>query len=770
MVADWIVRGMQRKQGVVVPPPAPRLPVPPPPPPPPAPVSAWLTQPRPGGKVQGTVAEEVDRILSMPVCEEARCPDPVGYGAGFLSPHTPDPDFRLWPTQIDALWTFETYGGLLGAISVGRGKAFTAILAASRAIRSRKHYRVVIIVPPDVFSQFTLRDLPRARQLFNLQGLPYRVCTGSWEQRRRIAKEPGSAVYVYAYSSISTKTGFDELKAIRATCYIMDEAQKLANPKSARTKRWQTALKELEADGVVQWGNAMMGSDKVTAMECVALSGTLTKKSVRDYAHLAARCLGTMSPAPIREMAVRIFSQALDSEANGSILSDQDARVLRRFIDWVKTQPVDITVLTKREGESDMEFATRQRVGLTLQEMIRLSYMYRLRTSPGVISTEGQGVDSSLLIRWIEPDRPDDEQTREMVSLMQKVVVKQETPSGDVIDYGMHQFKWLWEISSGFYNNLIWPALEKIRVDYQRRFNKDISEVQAEALLNQAKKHHSLLQVYHKELRKFLDTKHIPKVDTPLTVAQEIIKVLDGSDNQYRLPPALVEAYRIQREQGPHRYPDLPERVSTPVFVSDYKVKAAAAWATDRKDGIIWYHHPFIGEAIHQRLEEAGIQHTFARAGENEKVFTPGLVIASFAHGTGKNLQHQWQNLFVELRREAAVMEQALGRTHRSGQLADTVEAAVLIGNGFDLAMFNGILKDADYAQSTLGQQQRLCYADYDPIIPPINPRLMLKLGIIKHQVSGAQFQAWEAITPPTMKEVADLFRPVAYGVAKIGA
>jgi hypothetical protein len=73
-------------------------------------------------------------------------------------------------------------------------------------------------------------------------------------------------------------------------------------------------------------------------------------------------------------------------------------------------------------------------------------------------------------------------------------------------------------------------------------------------------------------------------------------------------------------------------------------------------------------------------------------------------------------------------------------------------------------LRDADYAQTTLGQEWRLCYADYDPPIPICSPRLAVKLGIIKQHAGAVEYHGWEPITPPSLQEVADLFRPMAYG------
>jgi len=140
-------------------------------------------------------------------------------------------------------------------------------------------------------------------------------------------------------------------------------------------------------------------------------------------------------------------------------------------------------------------------------------------------------------------------------------------------------------------------------------------------------------------------------------------------------------------------------------------------------------------------------------------------VLASYAHATGKNLQHQNHNLVIELRREAAIMEQMIGRTHRSGQQHDDVRVDIFVSNGFDLALFNAILRDSDYIQSTMGQSQRLCYATYSPVIPPSNPRLAVKLGIIEPHSDIRRWTtaAHDSITPPEALDLTSAFRSLNY-------
>jgi len=777
-MSKWITARRAEQQGLPAtpappappPPPPPRAIAPPPPPPPPPAarradwVSVMRQRQEESGIPMGTLEEEVARILSLPMVdpEKPRCPDPAAYEASLVLPDRPD-GFHLRPVQVDGIWTFETYGGLLAQAAVGTGKSLIAMGCAIRAIRSRGHYRAVIMIPPEVFGQFVDQDIPWARQRIDFSGLATYPVRGTARQRREIARQPGNGIWIYSYSSLSSQTGYEELEAINATCYVLDEAHNVTNPKSSRTKRWNSAMTQQEKDGTIEKVRRLMGDAQMKGLECAVMSGTVTKKKVADYAHLAHRALGSLSPAPTRGGAIHAFGQIIDAEATGAGLAanDREAAALRQYLDWATQVRIPLEV-ESQDG--------RQRVVPTVREQVQIAYRERLRRSAGVIVTADQDVDASLIIGWFEPPWSDEEGLEHMVALMRQVVHGQTTPNGDAIDYGMHQYKWLWELSAGFYNQLIWPTAEEVMRSYPEKWGRTISMDEAEMMLHAAWEHHEHQQAYYKELREFLDYNHIPGCDSPMLVAAEIARQIEGHDPNHRIHSSLIEAYVTQRDCGPERYPDLPERYSIPVRVTDYKIKAAVTWAQNhqKSGGIMWYHHPEIGRWVHEALIAADIPHTYAPAGENEKAYAKGLVLASFAHGTGKNLQYQQhQNLFIELRREAYVMEQTLGRTHRSGQPKDSVRADLMIGNGFDLALFNGTLNDADYAQSTMGSQYRLCYATYDPVIPPINPRLMLKLGIIKNIVRTPATAAWEQITPPSIEDVADLLRPIAWGTGR---
>ena len=744
-MSKWVSMAQQRKRGAI--PPHLVIQAPPPPaqmtpPPPPSQKKVWVPQ---GGT--GPIAaldEELERIFSLPVLgpDAARCPNPEEY-AKTLYHHAKPSGFSLRPGQIDGAYIYEKLGGALIPLGVGKGKTIISILCAKIGLERRGHQRVAIMVPTEVFGQLVTKDLPQARSILALDGIHFYPVEGSAAERQRICRTPGPGVWIYTYSSLSTETGYEELAAIAPTLYICDEAHCLSRPTTARTKRWKSVVHAVEELCIA----GRMGKEvRAKRAELVALSGTITKKQVEDYAHLAHLGLRGNSPAPIRESAIAALGACINADA-GSSLTEVEIGRLRKIISWAEEQGYAV------------RSANKHGVVPTFQESVRAAYQVRLRSCPGVISSSDLGVEASLVISWSEPHRPNTAESERMVKLMTDVITSMVTPDGDVIDYGMHTYKWLWELSAGFYNSLIWPTLDLIQ-KYWANQGKVVDVDRAGALLQAAKDHHAMLQEYHKKLRKFLDRGHFPGCDTPMLVAAEIVRQRDGHGIKHPLPRELVEAYWAQRDM---HYDDLPKRYSVPVRVCDYRVRAVVKWCEHyaKKGGLVWFHHPEVGLWIHELLVEAGIPHTCAFAGDNEAAYAPGIVITSFAHHIGKNLQHQRHNLFAELRREASVMEQTIGRTHRSGQMADCVTVDVIVSNGFDLAQFNATLKDADYIQSTTGTQQRLCYATYSPVVPPTSPRLAVKLGIIKEADATASpnIRATDTITPTSALEWSSMFR-----------
>jgi hypothetical protein len=90
-----------------------------------------------------------------------------------------------------------------------------------------------------------------------------------------------------------------------------------------------------------------------------------------------------------------------------------------------------------------------------------------------------------------------------------------------------------------------------------------------------------------------------------------------------------------------------------------------------------------------------------------------GTIIVSIASNSeGRNLQAWSHNIVVTPPASGRTWEQLLGRTHRPGQMADTVTCDVMLGHGNILWSFRTAMEDARFIKQTTGQAQKLLLAD----------------------------------------------------------
>jgi hypothetical protein len=131
--------------------------------------------------------------------------------------------------------------------------------------------RSVLLVEPSLRAQLLNKDLPFYGASFNLL-----------------------SISVVAYSELSSAHKADSLERIKPDLIIADEAHNLRHRDSARTKRFLRYMKEHP--------------------ECrfVALSGTMTSKSIKDYAHLIELALRKNSPLPYGYRELQDWADALD--------------------------------------------------------------------------------------------------------------------------------------------------------------------------------------------------------------------------------------------------------------------------------------------------------------------------------------------------------------------------------------------------------------------------------------------------------------------------
>jgi hypothetical protein len=255
-----------------------------------------------------TGSADLDRILALPTWE----PDPVllsdlrsGLELGSM---------RLWDEQLRALLGAMSANGLLAAMGVGHGKTLTAALLPTVLDK-----RAVILTTPGLVKQAE-RMIDEYRRHFPIR-----------DDLRWVA-----------YSTLSSANHADILDELEPALVIADECHNLRSRDAARTKRFMRYMK------------------RHRPIFC-GLSGTITKRSLLDFAHLLELALGTGSPLPLHFPTLKTWAEALDVPKMGP---PRPAGALRAF-----GQPV-------REG-----------------------WARRFESTAGVVSSKDNELGASLILR-----------------------------------------------------------------------------------------------------------------------------------------------------------------------------------------------------------------------------------------------------------------------------------------------------------------------------------------------------------------------------------
>jgi len=618
---------------------------------------------------------EVDRILALPVQEPPDAEDLEVASFERLSVEAFSTGERLLPGQAHGLREYDRVGGGIVPLGVGEGKSLLAWMVAQRAVALGRARKVLLLVPAHLVEGMLTRHLQEARRMAPISLTVHCLAGRPRALRGRLAASGAPGCYVLPYSILSAADALDLLRAVDADLVVADEAHNLRHPRAARTKR------------LLAWAR-----ERARPPALFAMSGTLTSKGIMDYHALSTWALGDGSPLPASPSAAHQWSMVLDAGATPP--PGMAESVLGPLMRWAGT-------LDAREA-----------------------YQRRLRTAPGVVtSRSSDGPRASLLVRNVDPGAPS-ARLREMVTTVRE---SYETPQGDPIDHAIHTYKWLQELSAGFYNLLRWQTPAE-----HAAHRRGVSESEATRILDAAREHLEAERRYHRELRAYLEESP-PGLDTPLQVALAV------SRDDGRVPGAVAGAWRRARSLD---FPGRPDRVPEAVRVDDYKIRAAVAWARERGRGVVFYHHREIGEWLVEAMKVAGLDPMHCPAGEAaaaelEAVGDPArggrgdrLCVASVgSHGTGRNLQAFSEVLLVQWPRSAAAAEQALGRLHRTGQEADEVVATTLLGMDWDHQDRAATLVDAAYVRQTWGTMQRVLTADYDPMPEVWPPEFLRERG-----------------------------------------
>lgn len=677
---------------------------------------------------------EVKRVCALPV---GRRLTPLEVEAVSRAEVTPswfagtDPDaagkpFRLWSQQAGGLVAFDSENGAFLPLDVGAGKEFLSTLIVKKAHtpkpRGKGIKRSLLVVPSRVFRKLVERDIPKSRKIFGFDVPVYRLSGLSPRKRIQLAQSGLAGVYCTTYSLFQRDQIVEELKAISPQLVVVNEAHHVLTD-SASSKRFWRMMSE-------------------TMAMLVGLSGTMSKKSFMDCLRMLQGTLRERAPVPLQNGIASFWAQVLDS-ATGARLGKEFLEALEPLRQWA-LQKV-------REGAVDPK-----EVGGPLTpdaEGFRRAFRVRRNCAPGVVAASETDLGTSLIIsnepcyaqagtadesefeqkvsnihsrlEALPRPLPEDFVPREafaqyppfekMTALLWAIKERWRTPNGDELDYAIHTWQGQYELSAGFYNELVWQSPEELVSSWH------ISQNEAEEILAKAKAHRLAQGRYIREVRAFLQRDHVPHLDTPLLVWDTCLR-----GRRDLLPDDVYDRWVKARAAD---FEGRPTRISKTARVCDWKIRAATEWAREvesehgkKTGGLIWAFNIEIAEwAFELFTAEFGPERViYCPAGptgdrkiqeeESARFFT----IASIpAHFEGKDLPHYQHQVFLQWPRGANIAHQTIGRTHRSGQKADELVIRTLNTTDFDHANYCACLADAMWLSQS-ETKQKIVYATYE--------------------------------------------------------
>lgn len=293
--------------------------------------------------------------------------------------------------QKQALSELSERRGLLAPIGVGHGKTGIDVLAAMVVPVET----AVLLVPAKLKRQFLTRDYFQWSAHFHTPNLAGEC----WE--------PGKpTLHVLSYEEFSNPKNSTLIRTIKPDLIVADEAHSLKATTSSRTKRVRRAILELKPRPMF-----------------VALSGTMTTKSIFDYFHLSDWALAEKSPAPRTWEVANEWSAAVDPVP-------------------FKSSP---GVLAKWMQGTDSAAAGLGR---------------RIRESEGVVSTRDSSVNMSLYLQALKAPKP----PPELAAMIARVEDTWERPDGEELALALDQAKCVRQLSCGFYYRWKWPRGESVEL------------------------------------------------------------------------------------------------------------------------------------------------------------------------------------------------------------------------------------------------------------------------------------------------------------------
>ncbi len=393
----------------------------------------------------------------------------------------------------------------------------------------------------------------------------------------------------------------------------------------------------------------------VTAVAIVTLTST---------APAALRSTGTMMRDSVHDFASLIYWSMKDRAPlpfDRHVLDDwagalDEPKAGRFGLEQAQAQPGAL-----------LDFATPEdRAGVDDVTAARRGFRRRLVETPGIVATAGDGerVDASIHVVGV-PYKLTSKTDEHFARLRNDMV----TPDGHELLSGVDVWRHAKELALGFHS--IWdPRPPREWLEPRKAWG-------------------AFVRAYLARSR---------KLDSPEQVEQAVLAGELDDSGKLAAWLAVKDTY----------VPNVVE-----VWHDDSVVQLAANWA--KRPGIVWTEHTFFAARLAQvtGLPYYGAKGLSASGEYVEDSTSPTIIASIDANRDGKNLQHKWsRNLFVSTPEGPDVWQQAIARTHRPGQRADTVTVDVLVGCREHVSAWRRAVAGTHAIRDTVGGTPKLLLAD----------------------------------------------------------
>jgi len=318
---------------------------------------------------------ELDRILTLPR-RVPLTPEEEEERIDLLTDYlkTPNGTMRLRPVQAQALAEAHDHQGLFGPIRVSGGKTLISLLTPI-VLEARAP---MLIVPAALIE----KTRTEARKLAQHWRLP-------------------TFLHIVSYQALGRVSGAGTLENLNPDLIICDEGHKLKNKRAAVTKRVSRFVHD----------------HPETRM--VILTGTISKRSLHDFAHLLAWTLKLRTPLPRHYNELEAWALAIDERPNA--------------------------IMPPLHPGAILKLATDEDTGPPTQRA-RTAVRRRINDTPGVVTASGTGCDVSLRVQGHIV-----ETSGQTAAAFETLRAKWETPDGWPVSDGFAIWRYARELSLGFY-------------------------------------------------------------------------------------------------------------------------------------------------------------------------------------------------------------------------------------------------------------------------------------------------------------------------------